>query len=96
LIIDDESDTNDGEGEMPRPQRPAAMAAQTSDKFEDRASTPDIIYVGDGGGDTEEILTSDGDEDGEVSTLFTAQAIGVTDLLTECESLRDRSRGLNR
>lgn len=45
LTIDDERDINDGEGEMPRPQRPAAMAAQASDKLEDRAVTPDIIYA---------------------------------------------------
>jgi hypothetical protein len=45
LTIDDERDINDGEGEMPRPQRPAAMAAQASDKLEDRAAIPDIIYA---------------------------------------------------
>ena len=82
------------------------MAAQISNGFEDRASTPDSLYTSDSGGDTE-MLMSDNDHeeggeggggaiDGQVSVLLTTPAVIVADTLIECDPPRDHVRGLDR
>ena len=103
---DNGTDPDGGEGEMHRRQHPTAMAAQISNEFEDRASTPDILYISDSGGDTEMLMSDNDDEEGggggggategEVSVLLTTPAIIVADMLIECEPPRDQVRGLDR